>query len=194
MTDRDRRLRLHLLGTPFGALRDIDPPLSVPWTPLQWAIVLALTAFLAWVIRRAVRFGAARRQQRPLTFDSLRRELESIDRQRLERRLSNTQAVISVAQVVRHGLRLADVRRGGTGSFRTTREWHGWCDTTFASDRAARESVDAVLTTSDGIQFCSADPSLDQTRSVIDSARSVIDKLAGAAAVTSADSADEAAA
>jgi hypothetical protein len=162
-----------------GGLREIDAEMRVPWTAAQWLMFafMLITLLIAVVAigRRFQRYLASR----PPTFPTLLRQLDRIDQLRLRRGISHGDALVSIAEVLRGGLRLADHRRGGTGGYRTTGEWLAWSEHALPGD-AARLAIARVLEPADGVKFSAAQVSLGDVRGATTAAKTLLQGLATA--------------
>lgn len=170
----------------FGSreLREIDGTVWIPWTWRQWAIAAAAifaASVLGWASYRRVErwLGSQRVSQR-----SLLHELDRLDEARLHRSVPNDQLIISVADVVRQSLRLAD---GPHSVYRTTEEWIEYLQrsplipagASGGNRRLPRDAVELVLREADAIKFAGRPATYDQSRRCLGAARRTVQSLLG---------------
>lgn len=160
-------------------LRDIHGPVRVPWTWTQWTIVavvlVAVGAAFFFVYRGIDRWLMSRR----VTQRSLLQQLDRLDEARLSRSVPNDQLIVSVADLVRQSLRLAEEPRP---AYRTTEEWIDYVENRRAVGGAAAagdahglaEVVTFVLRQADAVKFAGKSATVDQARRSIEAARSIV--------------------
>lgn len=159
--------------------REIYGTVRVPWTWWQWTIatvvIVAAIATGTVVYQRMDRWLRSRR----ISQQSLLEELDRLDEARLNRAISNDQLIVSVADVVRQSLQLAEA---SGPVYRTTEEWiHQVQKPQFA--RAGSPAVDPehltdaislVLREADAIKFAGRPATLDQARRCLDAGRKTV--------------------
>ncbi len=170
-TEGIARLLQRLFQTQQG-LREIDGPLSVPWTATQWMLCITLSALGLVAMLRLYRYLHRGWSNRQTTFASLLRELDGIDQARLRRQLELDEVIVAIADVLRAALRLADRQRGGTGGYRTSGQWASWSDQHLPTDQ--QQSVQTVLKLADDLKFSNGRSSLSEVRMAITAVRELL--------------------
>lgn len=156
-----------------GRLRAIYGTVRTPWSWRQWTAAAAgLVAALAigWAAHRGV---ARWRPSRRNSQRSLLQQLDRLDEARLSRTVSNERFVVSIADVVRQSLQLAD---GARPVHRTTDEWIRRLQ---GDRRRLAEPVGTVLRCADAVKFAGQAATLDHARRCLEAARRVVGAALG---------------
>jgi hypothetical protein len=170
-TEGIERLLQRLFHTQQG-LREIDGPLSVPWTATQWMLWTTVCALRLVAVLRLYRYLQRWWANRQITFTSLRRELDEIDQARLRRQLEYDEVILAIADGLRSALRLADRQRGGSGGYRTTGQWVSWSAQHLPTDQ--QKTIQAVLRLADDLKFSQGQSSLSEVRMAITAVRELL--------------------
>ena len=162
-------------------LREIDPEMHVPWTPLQWLLALAVTVVVLTLLRQIYRWLSDRWTSSRRDFLTLIRELDGLDEARLQRRKSHSQVVTTAAELLREGLRMADREKNGSRLYRTSAEWVQWSRQE-DHDHGIHQRIQEVLRLHDRLLYLDQPPSLDDARKAVTDSRQVLLELSRSAA------------
>lgn len=159
--------------------REIYGTVGVPWTWRQWTLAtLAIVAAFVFGSIAYQRTAHWLRSQRT-SQQSLLEELDQLDEARLNRSISNDRLVVSIADVVRRSLQLAE---GARPVYRTTEEWihhlrqsHVALAASSAGEpKLLSDTVELVLREADAIKFAGRSATLAQARRCLDAARRTV--------------------
>lgn len=152
-------------------LRDIYGTVRTPWAWWQWIVAAAATVSAVAVGRIVYSGVASWLRRRRISQRSLLHQLDRLDEARLNRSLSPDRLIVSVADVVRQSLRLAE---GARPVYRTTDEWIQRLEKGNGESSLLADAVKVVLLEADAVKFAGGTASVDQARRCLDAARTIV--------------------